>query len=542
MGMRKTLSSMLVALLVPALAFGADDVVEAAPPVPESTAVIESRAVGSDVFGASLFQGRFSQQSFKGFNPDYTISVGDRIDLKMWGAFEFAAILQVDSQGNVFVPSVGPITVANTRNADLNQLVRERVKTIYRENVGVYASLANSEPVKVFVTGNVVSPGLYGAYASDSLLHFLDQAGGIDPETGSFLTVQVLRSGTLLRAVNLYDFLLKGELPLIQFQDGDTILIEPQRSTAKVSGLVRNVAQFEFDGTISLRELLAMAGVDQRATHVQLIRNQTAEREVQYLPIEQAAIVDVASGDEVQVFADRQIGTIITKVEGEYQGLSQFTLPYESTLEDLIAQIQTTERSDLAGVQIYRQSIADRQKQVLDQMLDKLEQAVLNARSATVEEAELRAREAEIVLRFVERARQAQPKGQLVLPRGFDPTSIDLQDGDVLRIPRKTRTIAVQGEVMFPSSFVYQPGKSVDYYLEKAGGLIHDGSENRIYVMRPNGELLAAEGGWFARVEVQAGDEIMVMPQVQTKTFQLTKDLIQVLYQLALSAGVVLSI
>lgn len=33
----------------------------------------------------------------------------------------------------------------------------------------------------------VYRPGLYSGTSMDSLLHFLDQAGGIDPERGSFL-------------------------------------------------------------------------------------------------------------------------------------------------------------------------------------------------------------------------------------------------------------------------------------------------------------------------------------------------------------------
>src|SRR5690606_24979123 len=111
------------------------DVTESAPPVPTST-VTEGPQNGDGVFGASLFRGRFAAQSFKGFNPDYTISVVDRIDLKLWGAVDFAAVLEVDTQGNIFVPRVGPITVANARNAELNELVGARVRSVYRDNVG----------------------------------------------------------------------------------------------------------------------------------------------------------------------------------------------------------------------------------------------------------------------------------------------------------------------------------------------------------------------------------------------------------------------
>jgi protein involved in polysaccharide export with SLBB domain len=512
-----------------------------APPIP-SAAILEQADPASEVFGASLFRGRFAGQSFRGFNPDYVISVGDRIDLKLWGAVDLSAVLEVDSQGNIFIPRVGPVTVANTRNADLNALVSSRVRTVYRDNVGVYASLAAAEPVKVFVTGYVRSPGLYGAYASDSLLHFLDQAGGVDPQTGSFLDIRVLRAGATVGRFDLYDFLLRGELSLFQFHDGDTIVVWPRKSTAKVSGLVRTPAQFEFRERIALADLLAMAGVEQQATHVLLVRHQTAEREAEYIPITpDIANVFVVSGDEVSVFADRQVGTIVATVEGEFEGLSQFALPYDSTLSDVLEQIRTTERSNLDGLQVYRQSIAVRQQQVLDEMLRKLEHAVLNARSGTAEEAALRVREAELVMRFIERARSIKPRGQLVMPSGTNAGDIALEDRDVIRIPRRSSTVAVQGEVFFPNAFVHRPGMSVDDYIEQAGGLTQKANRSRIFIMRPSGEMVDAAGGWRSP-KVEPGDEIMVLPTVDAKNFQLTKDLVQVLYQIALSAGVVLSI
>jgi protein involved in polysaccharide export with SLBB domain len=57
--------------------------------------------------------------------------------------------------------------------------------------------------VGVFVSGYVHRPGLYNGTSMDSLLHYLDQAGGIDPERGSFLVVQVKRGSQVRAVVNL---------------------------------------------------------------------------------------------------------------------------------------------------------------------------------------------------------------------------------------------------------------------------------------------------------------------------------------------------
>ena len=55
--------------------------------------------------------------------------------------------------------------------------------------------------------------------------------------------------------------------------------------------------------------------------------------------------------------------------------------------------------------------------------------------------------------------------------------------------------------------------------------------------------LEAWEGKLSAKdYTVAAGDEILVLADIDTKTFQHAKDIFQIVYQLALSAGVVLSI
>src|SRR3546814_10717169 len=54
-------------------------------------------------------------------------------------------------------------------------------------------------------------PGAYAGTSMDSILHYIDQAGGIDPDRGSFLDIEVKRGSTVRAKLNLYDFLLRSE-------------------------------------------------------------------------------------------------------------------------------------------------------------------------------------------------------------------------------------------------------------------------------------------------------------------------------------------
>lgn len=514
-----------------------------APPQTDSQ-VLQTQLTTYPVFGQSLFQGRFAQQSFVGYNPDYQITVGDVIDLRLWGVEEQELQLTVDPQGNIFVPKVGPVSVVNTPNRDLNKVIGDKVKSIFRDGIGVYATLAAAVPVKVFVSGYVTSPGLYPGFASDSVLSFIDRAAGIAPSSGSYLDVSVIRGGKKVTQVNLYDFMTKGTLPMVQLHDGDSIFVGPIGPTVTVTGLVANQARYEFKPGDTIESVLDIAGVNGQATNLRVIHNSGVKRNVEYVklgdPVTQEPLKD---GDEIEVSADRQVATIAVTLEGEHQGAGQYVLPYNATLADLMAKVQLSPLSQSQFMQLYRVSVAERQKQVLDQMLEKLQQSVLSARSGTTDEAQLRTQEAALVMQFVQHAKQIQPRGQVVLPENVDPSKIVLEDGDVVRIPRASELVAVHGEVYLPNSFVWQKRKSVSDYIQMAGGVIQKSAGDRILLMRPSGEVeFSKRNSFLSRPDVRPGDEIMVMPAVDSKNFQFSKDIIQVMYQVAIAAGVLIRI
>jgi len=76
-------------------------------------------------------------------------------------------------------------------------------------------------------------------------------------------------------------------------------------------------------------------------------------------------------------------------------------------------------------------------------------------------------------------------------PRSLD--NLPLQDGDSLYIPRYNAVINVQGAVNSPVSVTYSPGKSIEYYIRAAGGPSIKADVKRSYVTQPNGKVEARE-------------------------------------------------
>jgi protein involved in polysaccharide export with SLBB domain len=426
-------------------------------------------------------------------------------------------------------------------------VVESAVAQVYRANVYSYASLAAAQPVRIFVSGFVNRPGLYNGTSMDSLLHYLDQAGGIDVDRGSFLAVQVKRGNTVRAEVSLYDFLLDGRMPLVQLADGDVIFVSPRRNTLKVSGLAQNAKRFEFaTPTLSVASLEELAKPFPQTTHVRVVRNTGSVSNVEYYAREEASAVVLSNGDELIFTADRKPGTITVRVEGEHQSPQEYVLPYGARLGELTSRISYSERSDQSSLQLFRLSVQERQKQMLQTALKSLEAAALTARSGTSDEALLRKQEAELLLQWVDRARKVEPLGQVMIANARQRDELLLENGDVLRIPSRDGLVLVSGEVLFPNAIAFDDAFDVADYVKGAGGYTQNADVARVIIAHRDGSFHeVSNSGFFGRgadpAGIRAGDEILVLPKIDVKSRQVFKDLTQILYQIAISARVVLN-
>lgn len=493
----------------------------------------------SRMFGAQLFNGTSADSgATTGFNPNYLLNPGDSIQVRLWGAFTFDGALQVDPKGNIFLPNVGPVKVAGVSNSQLNALVISKVKQVYQSNVSVYASLLQAQPVKVYVTGFVRNPGLYGGLTSDSLLNYLIKAGGIDPERGSYVDINVKRGNKVRSSINLYDFLLNGKLGLSQFSDGDTIVVGPRQHTFSVQGDVFNSYDFEFrQSNIPVTEALSWARPKPGATNITIVRKQGLAKRSEYHSIGTAAGRMLQDGDTLIVSTDRYDGTIQVRIEGAHSGEHAMILPYGSNMRAVLAKIRPNSMSQMTAIQIYRPSVATRQKEMMNVALQKLEEASLSAQSSTKEEASLRVQEAQLISRFVAKARNVVPKGEVIInEKNLD--GILLEDGDVISIPQKTSLVLVHGEVLFPNAVSWEKGLRPKDYIAKCGGLTQKSGNARVIVIRQNG---AAENADDVD-QIYPGDELMVLPKYESKNIEVTRGLSTILYQLAVAAKVVLTL
>ncbi|WP_404463362.1 SLBB domain-containing protein [Vreelandella aquamarina] len=486
-------------------------------------------------FGANLFTGGFRGAMGDGLNADYQVKPGDQITVRAWGAFEFDRVLPVDAQGNIFIPGSGPLNVEGQNSQQVDSRVRGAITSVYPENVQVYTNVQGVQPVAVFVTGYVQNPGRFAGTPNDSVLYFLDQAGGIDQDLGSYRQIRVIRNDQTVATVDLYDFLINGSIARPQFQDGDTIVVEERGPAIAVVGDVHREHRYELIGNqLSGAELVELARLRSGVSHVLLRGDRSDGPMAQYFPINEFYTQTIRSGDEVAFSADQRSETIVVEVEGSYYGPSRFALPRDARLSELLDAIPVPENmTAVESISLQRESVRQQQQQSMEDSLRRLETTYLSAESSTNEEAQVRAQEAELIQNFVQRARELEPSGRLVVAYNDRIADVRLQDGDVITIPEISDSILISGEVLVPQAAVYRPGMSVIDYIESAGGFTQRADDDHILLVRQNGAVENARN-----TPLRAGDEILVMPEAPTHNLQLAATLTQILYQVAVATRV----
>jgi hypothetical protein len=223
-------------------------------------------------------------------------------------------------------------------------------------------------------------------------------------------------------------------------------------------------------------------------------------------------------------------------LEGAYLGSSTLAVRRGSRLVDVLNHIPVDPTlADTKSVHIRRESVAQKQKESIDDSLFRLERSALLALSASDGESNIRTQEAALVQKFVERARLIQPLGRVVTKRGEQQTNLVLEEGDLIVIPQRTNVVRVSGEVLVASALMYDPTATASDYVERAGGYSERGDEGKIIINRASAEVVVVDGD----TTVYPGDEILVPPEIDSKVLQNIGDISEIVYQIAVAAAVV---
>jgi len=223
-----------------------------------------------------------------------------------------------------------------------------------------------------------------------------------------------------------------------------------------------------------------------------------------------------------------------------------------------------TKDAFLQGAVYTRVSVQKRQQELINRTVEQLEQEVARtaaeqgATALDVEDIAAQKQVYEARKMLLDRLKKLRAQGRIVIrlaePEMLVGTDSDLivENGDRLEVPQKAEVINILGRVYNPTAVVYnERNDSLGYYLSKVGGPTEDADRKHIFVVKADGSVVtehtAGEGLWFygggdfLNSRVAPGDSIVVPEKlVYTRIMKDIKDITQILYQIAVTAGVLI--
>ena len=191
--------------------------------------------------------------------PSYVVGPGDSLSIDLWGGVSQRLPRTVDREGRVALPEVGPVLVAGRTLGEAQEIVQRALRTQFRD-VSADVSLLRLRSVRVYVVGDVTSPGAYDVSSLSTPLNALFVAGGVTPQ-GSLRRLQHYRGKQLIEEVDAYDLLLHGiRGDLQRLENGDSLMVPPLGPIVTVEGMVRRPAVYELRDEKTLLDVVDLSG------------------------------------------------------------------------------------------------------------------------------------------------------------------------------------------------------------------------------------------------------------------------------------------
>lgn len=290
------------------------------------------------VFGAELFSNKnlTFEPNLKIATPaNYQLGPDDELIIDIYGYSEATQHVKVSPEGYIRIPMIAPIQVSGLTIEQARKKITSQLISIYSGiatgNTSVSITLGSIRSIKINILGEVNIPGSYTLPSLATVFNALYASGGPN-KNGSFRNIKLIRDGKTIATVDVYDFLVKGEIKNnVRLMDQDVIKVSAFENRIELVGEVKRPAYYEVGKNETLKDLIAFAGGfsdEAYKDRIKVTRNTGKERSVADVPNEMFGMFVPKSGD---VF---EIGKIIDRFENRVQINGAIFRPGAYALED----------------------------------------------------------------------------------------------------------------------------------------------------------------------------------------------------------------
>ena len=419
----------------------------------------EELARGNQVFGRNIFNTRnltFEPSVNLATPLNYRLGPGDEVIIDIWGASQNTIRQRISPDGSINIQKVGPVNLNGLTISEANSYLKKTLDKIYNglnnadePTSDIRLTLGNIRTIQINVMGEVIQSGTYSLSSFSTVFHALYRAGGVS-DIGSLRNVRLVRNGRSLATVDVYQFIMKGDIQDdIRLEEGDVIIVPAYEVLVKIEGKVKRPMRFEMKKDESLTTLIKYAGgfdADAYTRSVRVVRQNGEEYEVNTVKEMDYSIYKMRNGDVITAEAILNRFTNKLEIRGAVSrpGIYQLSGTL-NTVRELVNEAQ-----GLTGDAFLNRAVLYRQREDLT---------------------------SEVI-----------PMDIKAIMSGTSPNII-LMKNDILYIPsihdlEDRGNVVIHGEVTKPGSYPYADNMTLEDLVIQSGGLREAASVARVDVSR----------------------------------------------------------
>lgn len=302
------------------------------------------------VFGAELFNNKnlTFEPNLKIATPtNYQLGPDDELILDIYGYSEATYKLKVSPEGSIRIPLLGPVQVSGLTIEQARKKITSQLTSIYsgisNGNTTVSITLGNIRSIKINILGEVNMPGSYTLPSLATAFNALYASGGPN-KNGSFRNIKLIRNGKTIATIDVYEFLVKGDVKgNMRLMDQDILKIGAYDNRIELSGEVKRQGYYEVAKNETLKDIIGFAGGFTNEAYtdkIKVIRNTSKEKSVADVPNEMFGMFVPKSGD---VF---EIGKILNRFENRVEIRGAVFRPGQYALENGLTLSKLIKKAD----------------------------------------------------------------------------------------------------------------------------------------------------------------------------------------------------
>lgn len=489
--------------------------------------------------------------------PDYILKTNDTLAIDIWGDLDLHYSLAINKNGFIVIPKVGRIDLLGLsfeegKKKILNKLADTYGFYIDKNDPGagkahLDITLGKISGVKVYLTGEIVHPGIVMLNGANSSVIAAIAAGEGVKNTGSIRNIQITHTNKLETLFDLYDFLFKGKLSSENkyLMDGDIIYVPPIKNKAYALGALTNPGTYEIKSGETISSLINIAGgfnnfaskkitisnanddvYDKEKHKIKkqedfsnvanyVIQNNDiilAGEQLNPKPYSYIEIVGKGAryngklrynqGLTVKDYIDRAGGlyrdaykTIILQSINE-EGMTSFKSleTFAEKIEDtqlapgdklIIEDIDTLYNNSFAFISGYVEHPQMLKLTGNEKIYDLAKIGVLKS-NANIENA-----------LFIHNGKPLSFDLQKIIADPESEININVSSQDILFLPKSDPYVEVAGNVLSPGRYMYSKGKSAKYYIDLAGGFTDDADKYNTIILNTAGVANKGYSKWW---------------------------------------------